>query len=212
MEIVSAKDISLFLENNSITKINLMGGEFYCHPQWEQCIHELIKNIEVVRLVTNGDWAGSEIKKEIVEFALSHPQIYFAISKDSWHTNKYIDEAEEILSEHGVLHYFDTGEDTGMEYGIVPIGRGESSFGFYSMFGCYCKNPNCETGFLIDEDGEIYKCPFGIWDYANIRDYINGGFDEKYKEIDYIFNKVFIGNCRTCIQSHRLNGRGTLKI
>ena len=72
------------------------------------------------------------------------------------------------------------------EFNLVPIGRAESSGGLYSMFGCYCQNPKHHYSFLIDEVGKIYKCGFGVWNYADIDDYIDGGFAPRFKE----FNKI----------------------
>jgi len=56
--------------------------------------------------------------------------------------------------------------------------------------------------FLIDENGDIYKCPYGIWKYDNIKDYVDGGFDKRFKEMGMAFYKSFFGSCRSCIRSY----------
>lgn len=68
------------------------------------------------------------------------------------------------------------------------------------MMGCYCHNPANKYSFLIDEEGYIYKCPFGVWEYANVSDYLNGGFSVRFKEFNKKFYDIFIISCASCIR------------
>lgn len=51
--------VSQFLKTNEIDYINVMGGEFFCNPEWEEVLENLISPVNIMRLVTNGDWATS---------------------------------------------------------------------------------------------------------------------------------------------------------
>ena len=66
------------------------------------------------------------------------------------------------------------------------------------MFGCYCQNPENMYSFLIDEKGNIFKCSFGVLCYANIDEYLEGGFRKKFKEVNSKFYSVFISSCQSC--------------
>ena len=88
------------------------------------------------------------------------------------------------------------------EFGLIPVGRAIYSFGLYSMLGTSCSNPEDNYAFLIDEDGEIYKCGFGVWDYANVNDYLTGGFGERFKQFVKVFNKTFISSCKSCVRGY----------
>ena len=97
-------------------------------------------------------------------------------------------------------------EEDNME-GIVPAGRGDVYYGLYSSFGTYCSNPERKYTFLIDEEGAIYKCGFGVWDYANVSEYQEGGFEARFKEFNQKFYKCFVGNCAACQRSYRRHHR-----
>lgn len=71
------------------------------------------------------------------------------------------------------------------------------------MMGCYCHNPIRKYSFLIDEEGNIYKCPFGILRYAHIKDYVNGGFAQKFKEFNKRFYNIPIPSCSACFRTMR---------
>lgn len=45
MSIDTAKEISLFFRSNKIRSINLMGGEFFCNPDWFEILDVLILSL-----------------------------------------------------------------------------------------------------------------------------------------------------------------------
>ena len=67
MSIDMSKSISRFIKSNSILFSNVMGGEFFCNPNWYDILSEIISNLTVMRLVSNGDWINSEEVKESLE-------------------------------------------------------------------------------------------------------------------------------------------------
>jgi hypothetical protein len=200
MTIKTAKNISLFIKNNGISNINLMGGEIFCNPNYKNILSELIPAAsDRVRLVTNSDWVEQD--KSFIEFISKFKNIYLALSRDKFHTNKHVNEAEKILKEKNIP-YVISDKDIVNDNSVVPIGRASFGYGFYSSMGCYCHNPEHFYNFLIDELGEIYKCGMGVWNYANINDYINGGFRERFKYFNKVFYKTFILNCASCIRAY----------
>lgn len=203
MSLKMARKIKLFLDNNEIKVINLMGGEFFCNPDWFGIIDILAKNLIDVRLVTNGDWANSYKLKEILLLLLkANNNIHLSISKDKWHTNQYIDLAEQFCLDNNIKYNVATKEETTND-SIVPIGKSKWETNFYSLFACHCEHPDKHYSFLIDENGTIFKCGFGIWDYANIDEYLQGGFAKRFKRFNQVFyNKTFIPNCRVCIDGY----------
>ena len=185
-----------------------MGGEFFCHPQWEEVIDVLVEGILTVRLVTNSDWAGNtELSKKVTGFLQNHPHIRVGVSKDGWHTNKHVDAAVKALEIGGIPFRLPT-EDEIREDTIVPIGRGEFHYGFYSMFGNYCSKPDRRYGFLIDENGEIYKCGMGAWPYANVTEYLDGGFNQRFK---YFNDKFYGAHVMSCSQCRRAESHSKAK-
>ena len=73
------------------------------------------------------------------------------------------------------------------------------------MFHNFCSNPEDQYSFLIDEVGKIYKCGFGVWDYADINDYQDGGFAHRFKEFNKKFYDIFISNCSSCISGYNFH-------
>lgn len=204
MSVEKAKEVGKFLEANEIPYANIMGGEFFCNPDWYEIISIFADKVKVLRLVTNSDWIGNE-KVEVGLKMLSEtygPKITMSLSKDQWHTNKKVDAAHEFLDALGIRNNVATEEET-TEGGVVPVGRGEliGYSGFYGTWGCYCQDPKSMYSFLIDEEGGIYKCGFGIFQYANVEDYLEGGFDEKFKTTNMKFYKLPLLNCKSCIRS-----------
>ena len=50
MSTETASKIKMFLINNNINKrINIMGGEFFCHPNWKEIIDIRVHDIDIVR-------------------------------------------------------------------------------------------------------------------------------------------------------------------
>lgn len=211
MSIDMAKDIATFLKNNKVCDINVMGGEFFCNPEWYEILSILMDATLSMRLVTNGDWAANqEVTDKFLSFiSLYKDKLRIAISKDKWHTNKNIDKAEEYIKETGVNYHVALPSET-TDASIVPVGRSEFTYApYYSFAGCYCHKPIEQYTFLIDEKGNIFKCGFGMWCYANVEDYLNGGFNERFKEFNKKFYSVFIPSCAGCIrccdEEHRVN-------
>lgn len=201
MSVDMAKDIATFLKNNKVCDINVMGGEFFCNTEWYEILSILINATMSMRLVTNGDWAEN---KEVTDKLLSFTSLYkdklrIAISKDKWHTNKNIDKAEEYIKTTDVAYHVAFPSET-TDASIVPVGRSEFAYVPYSFVGCYCDNPIEQYTFLIDEKGNIFKCGFGIWRYSNIKEYLNGGFNEKFKVFNKKFYDIFVPSCKTCIR------------
>lgn len=207
MTLETAEKIAQFVAANGIERLNIMGGEFFVHPVWQEIIHTLASAVLVVRLVSNGDWAGAPITaRQVIDFLRAHPNIYVSLSKDPWHTNKHVVKAAALLQHHKILHNIAT-KDATTEDSIVPAGRGELYYGTYSIFHTYCSKPDRKYEFLIDEQGEIYKCGYGIWDYDNIDMYLHGGFRERFKDFGQRFYNAFVGNCAMCVRGYHSSGR-----
>ena len=206
MTVDMAKKIEKFLISNNVLSINVMGGEFFCNPNWEEIINILSERTLSIRLVSNGDWIVNEAIKERILQLKYISKIRIHISKDKWHNNKNPEKAYEYLKENGVRTKI-TLPSEATDESIVPIGRAEFFYNMYSFMGGYCENPLKQYSFLIDENGEIFKCPFGVWNYANVMEYQEGGFAKRFKEVNKKFYKIFIPSCKSCINSATLNNR-----
>ena len=193
--------VSQFLKTNEIDYINVMGGEFFCNPEWEEVLENLISHVNIMRLVTNGDWATSP-ERVIAFFERHKDKLFVAVSGDHWHTGKNVEEAGRLLEECGVHYQVSTDKDM-PDSGIVPVGRAELQGGaYYSMLAGYCEKPEAKYSFLIDEEGNIYKCVWGILKYANVKYYIDKTFYERFKK----FNQKFYGlpvilTCSKCYRT-----------
>ena len=199
MSVEQSEKTAQFLKSNLILSVNLMGGEFFCNPDWFEILSNIVKTVKVARLVTNGDWAKiNSVKEKLTEFvSLYKDKVHFSISKDKWHTNKNVDQAVKFFDDLGAKYNLATDEETKDE-SIVPVGRSRFEYNLFSTFSCYCHNPKQKYSFLIDEEGNIYKCGFGILQYAEIDDYLNGGFNKRFKEFNSKFYSIFVSNCRAC--------------
>ena len=212
MSIDTSKMIGQFLKSNDIQSANLMGGEFYCNPDWFEIFTNFMEigGLHHVRIVTNSDWVSSkETTEKVIEFGRKF-RVYYALTIDQWHTNKYVKEAQEILDLHKISYQLgnhENDEKDVMENSIVPIGNAVFTFGLYSMFATYCHNQDSKYQFMIDEKGVIFKCPFGIWDFADVYDYVNGGFEKPFKDFNVKFYKCMIFNCKQCINAWNLAER-----
>jgi hypothetical protein len=205
MEIETAIKIRKFFESNEITSVNIMGGEFFCNPEWENVCEELvsIKDLMYARITSNGDWAGSKkIATKVIKFSKKHPEVYFAISKDKWHTNQHVEKAIELL-EANEINVVKGNRENDDPDSLVPVGEAQFDYGFYSSFACMCRKPDCKYKMMIDEEGLIYKCPMGIWDFDDVGNYQNGGFAPRFKEFYGKFNSIFMGNCRNCLRGYQ---------
>jgi hypothetical protein len=204
MTIETSKIVGKFLKSNKVRTANLMGGEFFCNPDWFEIFSNILNGLSIgARIVTNSDWVASKsISDKVVEVGKNF-NIYYALSLDKFHTNKYVEEAKRLLKENNILYELGNHESEGD--GIVPVGNGMYFYGFYSTFHCYCKKPDNMYSFLIDEEGIIYKCCYGIWDYSNVNKYQNGGFNKKFKEANLKFYSNFVPNCKTCVRVYNMN-------
>ena len=199
MTVDMSKRVAKFLANNDVAYANVMGGEFFCNPQWYEILDNIANSVYHLRIVSNGDWVKSGADKaKLRDFINKHrDKLTVSISKDNYHNNKNVDEAENWLSKQNVSYNIGT-DDMMQEDKIVPLGRGMSSYGFYSFAGCFCENPTQQYSFLIDEQGKIYKCAMGSWNYTTVDEYINGGFNKKFKEFNTKFYNIFIPSCGQC--------------
>jgi len=203
MTVETAKKIANFLVKNEVNSVNLMGGEIFCNPDWREILDIIIPSVNYARIVSNGDWAIAA--QDFAEHVSKHPNAYIVISKDQWHTNANIDKAETLIKKSNVLTK--TSDLKESEFTLVPVGRAEYSGGLYSMFGCWCHNPIHQYSFLVDENGSIYKCGFGVWDYAEVDDYLDGGFAARFKEFNKVFYNTFIPSCATCHRSYKYHAK-----
>lgn len=212
MDIETAYILADFIKNNEITSANIMGGEFFLNPNWYEILTIISPALKDMRLVTTGDWIhNKDVCDKLIKLNEARNVFFWiAISNDRWHTNKHVQEAEAFLKENYFYYYIGTKEEDN-ENVIVPIGRAEGTYGFMSTFGCYCDNPENLYGFLINEIGDIYKCGFGVWDYANIQEYREGGFAKRFKEFNKPFYDAFVPSCAACIRTAQIKGRTDLQ-
>ena len=205
MTVEKAKEIAKFLEANQIHDLNMMGGEFFCNPDWLEVLMELglPDHIIYFRLVSNSDWYKNDTVKQgllSLRDALG-PKFHMSLSKDRWHTNVGVEEAEKWLVENNILTIVANKSNTKQE-SIVPVGRAEWGFwGFFDTIQNQCAGDEEHYTFLIDEEGLIYKCNFGVWPYAKVNEYLEGGFRERFKSYNQKFYKIFIPNCKACYRS-----------
>ena len=201
MDIETANKVRIFIEQNSIHYIGIMGGEFFLNPDWYTIVDILAEGV-TVRLTSNGDWAAFPyISEKFVEICKKHPGIVVAISYDKWHTNKNVEKASKILSDANIAHkvakYSDMTDDS-----IVPIDRKLFEPGFYSSIGTYCSKPCSRYTFLIKEGGEICKCPFGLYEYDFVHNFQENKFHARFKDFGEKFRKVCFMTCRECVRYH----------
>jgi hypothetical protein len=199
MSVEMAKNIAKFIRHNPITRLNLMGGEIFCNPNYKEILSELIPTVDIVRIVSNSDWA--EHDESFAQFLSQFKNVYIALSNDIYHTNKNVKKAEELLKRYDIITKKDE-EGIVNPNSVVPIGKSRFGDNIYSFLACYCHNPEHQYSFLIDEKGKIYKCVFGVWDYADVNDFLEGGFTERFKEFNKVFYKTFIPNCASCIRGY----------
>lgn len=204
MTVDKALEIAEFLKCNEIQSLNMMGGEFFCNPDWHFIIDQFLALGGVVRLVSNADWFNNdEVKGGLIDLNQRYSGHFFlSLSRDKWHTNIGVDAAAAFLKCEKIPYVVESEEESS-DNSLIPIGRSECSFGIFGMLACYCHNPAHQYSFLIDEAGEIYKCPFGVWDYANTSEYVSGGFHAKFKEFNKKFYDIFIPSCTSCIRMAR---------
>lgn len=209
MSVETAKNIAQFLKNNDILYINLMGGEFFLNRAWYSIFKMLINEVAVARIVSNGDWANHEpTKKKLLKLRDEFGQKFkISISCDKWHTNSNVKAAGMFCHQNGIRYNVATPEDNTKELGLVPTGRADGTVGFYSFLGAYCNNTEYKYSLLINEMGEIYKCSFGVWKYANVSEYKSGGFNKRFKSVNMKFYDMPVGSCGKCIMQARMRNK-----
>jgi len=199
MSVEIAEEVAQFYENNGIFYTQIMGGECFLNPDWEQILRLVLPKVERARVVTNGDWVVDHLG--FADVLAEFPQVHVAISNDAWHNNINVEVAAKACKERGIEHRVCDGDL--QEDGIVPVGNGDLYYSTYSMFSCWCHKPDRMYSFLISEDGTIHKCDMGVWDYDNIGNFIQGGFAARFKEFSQLFYGQFIGSCKRCNRSYR---------
>ena len=188
MSIDTALSLSSFLQMYGIKKVSIMGGEFFCNPNWLEIFKILLPHLDYCRLVTNGDWAEDE--DFLRQLSPYNRQIALAISEDRWHSNRYTRQAVEQCEKFNMYWTLPT-RDMQQDTALVPVGRLEGDpSGFFGFFSTYCSNPEHHYSFLIDEVGDIFKCSFGVSKYTNINKHFDGSFPETFKK----YNQSFYGN------------------
>jgi len=194
-----ALKVAEFYKKNNVVYTQIMGGECFLNPEWEKILRLILPLVKRARIVTNGDWVVKcpEFADVIAEF----PQAHVAISNDEWHNNKNVKAAEKACKDRGID--YKVADDDLKEDGIVPVGNGDLFFGTYSSFSCWCHKPDRKYSFLIKENGDICKCDMGMWDYANVSEYVDGGFAERFKEFNKCFYQQFLGNCKRCNRAYK---------
>ncbi len=195
MSVAMAEKVAQFYENNDISYTQIMGGECFMNPDWEQIFRLILPKVKRARVVTNGDWSIDHLR--FADVLAEFPQVLVAISNDEWHTNRNVQTAAKACEDRGIE--LEVCKDGGLtEKGIVPIGNSDMFYSAYSAFQCWCHKPDRMYSFLITESGEIFKCDMGVWNYDNISNFIEGGFDIRFKEFSKLFYEQFIGNCAVC--------------
>jgi hypothetical protein len=209
MSMEVAHQITQFLKVNKVTVLNVMGGEFFLHPEWFELLQLFSSVSERIRLVTNGDWAGMSVGRDVTNKIATVKNVYVAISNDQWHTNAHVDAAARLLTEADAAHLIQGDDEKDPMFGpVVPVGRSRFDAGtFFTSFGCYCSKPDTMYSFLIDEVGTIFKCPFGVWDYADVFEFQEGGFRDVFKTIHRRFYTTFISSCRSCTRAYESHNR-----
>lgn len=199
MSIETAESISQFLKLYEIKSASLMGGEFFCNPDWLKILNIILPNLEYCRLVTNGDWAeDKDFLKQLLPY---NDRLSIAISEDHWHTNKFTRRAVEQCEE--LDFYWALPSDAMKKNNVlVPVGRSEGNMdGVFGFFSTYCSNPQHQYSFLIDEIGDIFKCPFGQRKYTSIKESLDGSFLQAFKEYNMKFYKRSPMSCFRCVSA-----------
>jgi len=200
MTVAVARDTAQFMKANEILAASIMGGEVFCNPDWREILPILLADLAYCRIVTNGDWVGTDFLDVLAPFKRI---LNLSISKDRWHDNKNV-EAAAAACDAGGFRYGVTSEAMDTTDMIVPVGRGDLYSGFYSMMGAYCQNPVKKYSFMVDETGEIYKCGFGVWAYASVSEYLDGDFAPRFKSFNRTFYGCFVSSCASCVRSYSL--------
>ena len=202
MSIKMAQKTSKFLKVNDIKLITIMGGEFFCNPEWKKIIPILCENVNYCRLVTNGDWAEKDTEAALAILRPLKDILKVSISKDRWHTNKHVNKALRACNEADIKCNV-TSEEEDNDENIIPVGRGQFHYGTFAFFSCYCHAPEHKYTFLIDEEGDIFKCGAGVWNYTSVDECLDGEFPSAFKKFNQAFYGHFVSNCMRCSMGFR---------
>lgn len=214
MSLRVARQVNDFLTANKVEQLNVMGGEVWLNPEWREILQLFNAPNRKIRIVTNGDFCNSQQGREFpghiayLNSTHKHPnRLHIAISNDIWHKPLDVAKLRDTLDEFPDLPYVIEGIDgqpTLTESGLVPIGRSVFNAGsrFY-MMQTYCSNPTFRYSFLIDEAGDIFKCPFGIWRIGNVSEYQEtNSFFPTFKDVYSRHWKAFLFSCHRCVSAH----------
>jgi hypothetical protein len=205
MSLEMAKKIRRFVDLAGIERLNVMGGEFFCNPRWYDIMVEFFESSAwLVRIVSNGDWYENSVVRDQISILadLYREKMCLDISEDRYHTNRWKESDLPGFISRLKVHQgkkIDPGE---IEKAIIPIGRSWLQYSFYSSLQTYCSNPFSSYSFLIDEEGWVYKCPFGVLRFTNIQDHLEDedSFRKKFKTINQKFRKIPLLSCGECIR------------
>lgn len=201
MSAQQANKVATFCRANNIVWAEVMGGEFYMNPDWEEVLSILGKDIVTVRLVSNGDWANDEaLSDSVIRFLSTHRQYYVGLSNDRWHTNAHVRQASDLLRDAQILHRVARPEETAFD-GLIPLGRSKYEPSFYTMFEAACRREDRRYKCMIDEVGDVFKCPYGAIRYANVDQYQDGGFAARFVEFSRKFYRSGVMTCSQCARA-----------
>lgn len=199
MRMETAGDMADFLSRHGIGSVNLMGGEVWLNPDWREILSILCDG-RAARIVSNGDFGD-----DFLDFLSGMDGIHLSISNDRWHRPRDIDGLRERIGRRGIPFNIDGDNGRGLsQAGVVPVGRGlfDGCESMYGQLAAYCLNPANAYSFLIDETGDIFKCPFGIWKLANIRDFPERDFFAFFREKWGLFRTNSPFTCMSCVKAH----------
>lgn len=202
MTVQTSKEINQFNQFNHILMINIMGGEFWCNPDYYKIICNLSQGMRRIRITTNGDWVikPAICKKllKIAELLKSLPEFYLGISKDQYHNNKNVEKAVEFCQIHEIPYIIN---DADIQEAIVPVGKGAWHETFMSSISCCCKTNKYLYSFMVDERGVIFYCSYGIWGVDLVQNYLTESFGQRFIEVKKIFNSA-LHSCVDCYRSY----------
>lgn len=201
----TAGKVAAFCGLIGVRRVNMMGGEFFLNPDWETIARHFVLAGLRVGIVTSGDFVVDKTVVTALVRLSGEGRVLIRVSEDSWHHNRNVDRACAALASAGVAFVRqDSGQDTGrgmFDNPVVPLGRSEFDSGtLFSSMACWCSHPEHHVSFMIDEDGTVSRCPFGLFKVGNVADgeAARDGLIRTIKAMD----KAFIPSCRTCARIH----------
>lgn len=189
------KNINILKQQN-MNYIQLMGGELYLHPEYEQIINICCNNFKLIRLVTNGEWINDDLN--FLNVLINHKdKLFTSISATMYHNNNNVNKINSVMSKNKLYYAFIPKIS---RQNIFPIGRAKkTNVGNFDHPGCTIDN--VKQTFLIDENGHFYKCMFGLWKFLEYDDKIET-FKNNFDSISSTL-KIFLRG-RNCIECQLL--------